>query len=239
MSKEGVEGRTAQARTNSNPNHKWPQPSMIMRAASRKNKYIGYSKIGTPQVMESRSKARPPQKDSTGSEKTRTGTGLCCCWPWCGIGRGNRTSSAEGDSFLWITAYLGRRSGAPAAAATTREAALQKTRELIGRRCLRHLETENVRQHDARDPQDGASTSYLNNPKKNTTLEIDFLRETLGSKFKILTIVALGDAILYSSALGEIRYLGPIFVRVGAASELGCRRARYPGTGCPGVVVGS
>lgn len=164
MSKEEGGGRIVQAQTSSKLNCKWPpQPSMIMRVASKKNRYIDYSRIGTQKC---RSKAHPPRKDSTGSGRTRTSTDLCCCWPWCGIGRGSQTNSAEGGSFLWIVVYLGRCSGVPTAAATIREAALRKTRELIGRRCLRHLETESVRQHDVRDPQDGASTSYLNNPKK-------------------------------------------------------------------------
>lgn len=166
MSKEGGGGRTVRARTNSKLNCKWTQPSTIMRAVSKKNRYIDCSKIGTPQVRECRSKAHPLRKDSTGLEKTRTSTDLCCCWPWCGIGRGSRMSSAEGGSFLWIAVYLGRCLGVPVAAATTREAALRKTRALIGRRCLRHSETESVRQHDVQDLQDGASTSYLNNPKK-------------------------------------------------------------------------
>lgn len=59
--------------------------------------------------------------------------------------------------------YLGRCLDVQVAAGKTQEAALRKTRESIGRLCLRHLETGSVRLPGARDPQDGASTSYLNN----------------------------------------------------------------------------
>lgn len=167
MSKEEGD-TTVRARMSSKLNCKWPQPSMIVSAANRENKYIGYSKSGTPQVRECRSKVRPPQKGSKGSGKTRTSTDLYCCWPWFGIAKDSQTSwngSEEGGSFLLIVVYLGRCSGVRAAAAKTREAALRKTRESIGRLCLRRLEIESVRQHDARDLQDGASTSYLKTAK--------------------------------------------------------------------------
>lgn len=162
VSKEG-EDRTVRAQMSSKLNCKWPQPSTIVSVASRENKYIDYSKIGTPQVRECRSKVRPLQKGSKGSGKTRTSMDLCCCWPWFGIAKDSQSSSngsEGGGSFLLIVVYLGHCSGA-AAAAKTREAALRKTRESIGHLYLRRLEIESVRQHGARDLQGGASTSYL------------------------------------------------------------------------------
>lgn len=34
-----------------------------------------------------------------------------------------------------------------------------------------------------------------------------------------LTVVALSDPVLYSSTLSQVRYLGPVFVWVGAGAE--------------------
>lgn len=49
----------------------------------------------------------------------------------------------------------------------------------------------------------------------------------------MLTIVALSDAILYSSPLSEVGDLGPVFIRVGAGTE---RTARAV---CCRVLLGS
>lgn len=109
--------------------------------------------------------------------------------------------------------------GVSVVAGKTREVALRKTLESTDRLCPRHLETESVKQLGARDPQDDASTSCLNGVYQKP---IPFF-SVMHQDNTRLTIVALGNAVLYSSALGKIRYLGPILVWVRTASKLGRR----------------